>query len=186
MSRLSGYKAKKAREFCLNRDGAVCRMASDGYPCKGDLVLDHVDGNPENNPETGENWQLLCRAHNGRKASRGRGATLKFASFKRLEHSLVKSTEGEKAQRRELYGIRGISAEMLKSEEIRPKIEGWILETVKREGKLELSEAINSGAYLGKCNQGTVKRYVDALTSKVGPLCIESIENVEYLVMKKQ
>lgn len=186
MSRLSGYRIQKARERCIERDGEGCRMqGKDEFPCRGNIVLDHIDGNPENNPPDGSNWQLLCRGHNARKARRVRESRAKFASHLRIKHSLVRSTEAEKASRRELYGIRGISAELKKSEEIRPRIEEWIIQTVERDGKLELSEALNSGAYLGKCNQGTVKKYIDALTSRIGPLHLDEVDGVEYLVLKK-
>lgn len=159
-------------------------QGKDEFSCRGKIVLDHIDANPENNPADASNWQLLCRGHNARKAKRVRESQAKFASHLRIKHSLL--TEAEKASRREQYGIRGISAELKKSEEIRPKIEDWILETVEREGKLEVLEAMNSSAYIGKCNQGTVKKYIEALTSRVGPLRIEEREGVEYLVMKNR
>jgi hypothetical protein len=152
-------------------------------PCRGKIVLDHIDGNPENNPPDASNWQLLCRGHNARKVNRVRDSRAKFSSHTRIKYSLL--TEAGKASRREQYGIRGISAELKKSEEIRPKIEEWILETIEREKRLELLEAMNSSAYIGRCNQGTVKKYIEALTSRVGPLRLEEVDGVEYLVLKK-
>ena len=187
MPKLSGAEIKRAHEFCVQNNFAdgkphdECEMA-DGT-CKGSLILDHIDNNPSNNPRDGSNWQLLCRSHNRRKnpGKRPRFSN-KFASGMKLGYSL----EGEGIKKRERLGIRGTSAELEKSERIRPQVEKWILETINKENpqQLEMDEAINSCSYLFKCNQGTVKKYIDAMTSRVGPLMMDEIDGKEVLILK--
>ena len=96
------------------------------------------------------------------------------------------SLEKEGMGMRERLGIRGTSAELEKSERIRPLIEKWILETIHNEHHLEVEEAINSCSYLFKCNQGTVKKYIDAMTSRVGPLKIIILNDKEFLYNPKE
>jgi hypothetical protein len=69
-----------AYQLCKYRDGEKCKICGghigDHMPTKltskwklptkniERLEIDHVDGNPRNNPPDGSNWRLLCKADN--------------------------------------------------------------------------------------------------------------------------
>ncbi len=81
--------------------------------------------------------------------------------------------------------LRGMSAEMMKAEEIKPKILDWILNEIRKNGRVEMIEAVNSGAFIGNCSQGTVSKYIDTWTSRAGMLRVDTIGEVEYLMLKE-
>jgi len=61
----------------------------------------------------------------------------------------------------------------------------WLLSVIRKEGRIELDEAKNSGAWLGKCDQNTVLKYINAMTSRLGPLrVVPGPDETQYLVLK--
>ena len=175
------------------RDGPGCQNAhehphQDGHPCKGQLVVHHIDNNPRNNPPDGSNWRCACHGHNTRMHPRGRSRYHKVLQGK--ERIALSNTMRERIERGRAEVTR-VSGELQKSETIRPIVENWILEDIRRNGKLETSEAINSCSYVAKCVQSTVKKIIDGMKSKAGPLetLFENDEegtSREYLRMKNK
>ncbi len=152
--------------------------------CKGDMILDHIDNNAENNPPDGSNWQLLCRSHNRRKNP---GLPRRFANKFASANKFGYSQEVKRGRNREGIPIRGMSAEMRKSEEAKPKILNWILNEISKDKdhRIEVSEAVNSGACIGDVKQKSVGEYIDAWTSRAGKLKEETVDGVEYLMLKE-
>ena len=78
--RLDGKTQITAYQLCKYRDGERCAICGghigDQMPAKlirkwklmtnkiESLEIDHIDGNPLNNPPDGTNWRLLCKADN--------------------------------------------------------------------------------------------------------------------------
>jgi hypothetical protein len=92
-----GINAAKLR--CARRDGLRCnnpachKVLGEAYLDSHNqeknvyLELDHIDGNPENNPEDGSNHQLLCVPCNRLKSAKDKPRAPKFQShveFKKL------------------------------------------------------------------------------------------------------
>ena len=78
--RLDGKTQITAYQLCKYRDGEKCAICGasigDQMPAKlirkwklttdkiESLEIDHIDGNPLNNPPDGTNWRLLCKGDN--------------------------------------------------------------------------------------------------------------------------
>ena len=185
MPLLSGNAAKHARTFCSDRDGEGCQMApgkpkADGHPCSGPIVLDHADGRRDHNPQNGSNWQNLCMGHNRRKSKKAGPHRAKFTRHIDLRHS----RQREFKRLRNSGTIRYMSGEMWKSEQAKPKVIEWIMNEIASQGALLVEEAVNSGAFMGNVDQGTVRKYIDTLTSKAGPLKRDFEGEDEYLYLK--
>ena len=45
----------------------------------------------------------------------------------------------------------------------------WLIELLNRRGQWPKKDVINAGAHISGCNPQTSRRYLDALTSSVGP-----------------
>jgi len=182
MPLLRNPQVKQAYALCVERDGDKCALQDS--TCAGNRVLDHKDNNPKNNPPDGSNWQILCRSHNRRKNP---GAPRRFSNNFAGRLKMGYSQEVKRGRNREGIPIRGMSAEMRKSEEAKPKILKWIKDEIAKDKdrRIETLEAVNSGACIGDVKQKSVGEYIDAWTSRAGELEEKTIDGVEYLMLKE-
>lgn len=77
-----------------------------------------------------------------------------------------------------------MSAELAKSERIRPIIEELIENELQKAERVSMIDVINSGAYVAHCVQGTVKEHIYALCSKKAPFRMDEAE--EFIYRKSQ
>lgn len=137
MSKLSTRQLEEARCICLARDGNQCALChkplSDG---KTVADVDHIDGNKENNPKDGRNWQLVHHSCN----------LVKWHFQKRM-----KIIDGEKAPPFE-YNV---------STKFELAWVRWMMEVIEKEGSIDYKRAINTGALEINSNPVTTKRYVE-------------------------
>jgi hypothetical protein len=88
----------RAREF---GDAEYLKEKWTEGDCSTQLIVDHIDNNPDNNPTDGSNFQWLCRCHNLKKnppADAFRNA--KFSNNNVLKHSLREGGGREKGGER--------------------------------------------------------------------------------------
>lgn len=157
---LKKYELKAAKELCLRRDGAGCNRCPKYKridQALSSLVLDHRDNNARNNPKSGSNWQLLCRAHNHLKNPRGKG---KFHP----SHGLTIES---------LHRTQPQSREMEKSERCEPVFVEWLREKLEIDGQVHIDDARNSGAYIADCSQKTIDRYINKYASDAGEFILD-------------
>ena len=147
MARLNSRERKKSYERLKARDGERCNICK-RFGSHNTLVVDHRDNNPDNNDLL--NLQLLCRSHNYLKNPRGSKAKIVLDS-------------------RDLAQPKITSAEFLKNTKSEPLFCHWIDKTLRKEHRILYDDAINSGAQMAGCSPVTAKRYLDKLTSSVGP-----------------
>lgn len=68
MGSLNSRQLELARCICIARDGRNCPKCNKYFHNLENVVhVDHIDGNPQNNPDDGSNWQLLCHSCNVQK-----------------------------------------------------------------------------------------------------------------------
>jgi hypothetical protein len=147
MGRLNSRQRRKLFEQLRARDGERCNVCKRFGNCNT-LVVDHRDNNPDNNGLS--NLQLLCRRHNYTKNPRGSKPKMVLDS-------------------RELAQPKITSAEFLKNTKSEPSFCHWIHRILRKEHRIPYDDAINSGAQMAGCSPVTAKRYLDKLTSSVGP-----------------
>lgn len=141
MSKLSTRQLEQARCLCLARDGRICNE------CKKDICnlnavveVDHVDGNDENNPKDGSNWQLLCHSCNVKK----------WHVQKRYLDKAIEVINSEKPSPVELN--LGSKMEL--------RWINWMFEVIERDGKIPFSTARYTGALEINGSPETTKRYL--------------------------
>jgi hypothetical protein len=147
MARLNSRQRRKTYEQLRARDGERCNICK-RFGNYRTLVVDHCDNNPDNNNLT--NLQLLCRRHNYVKNPRGSKAKVRLDA-------------------RDLAQPKISSAEFLKNTKSEPLFCHWIDRILRKEHRILYEDAINSGAQMAGCSPVTAKRYLDKLTSSVGP-----------------
>jgi hypothetical protein len=179
MPKLNSEEINAAKLKCATRDGLRCNnpechkkpgetyLDSHNQEKKTYLELDHVDGNPENNPPDGSNWQLLCVPCNRLKSAPDRKRKPKFRSFEQLKKC--------KLERVRKYGKMNTEsllvqyASMQKNLVAEPIVTVFIDRTVEDLGSVDRSVLINAAAQevslqtKGKSSigQGAVRGYLD-------------------------
>jgi len=62
---LNNKQIEYARSLCLGRDGFLCMICGKALKdLEGVAHVDHKDGNRDNNPYDGSNWQMVCHSCN--------------------------------------------------------------------------------------------------------------------------
>ena len=141
---MNGKTRKKLYMRIAERDGEFCRNC-EKLPSKGQLVIDHIDNNNDNN--SFDNYQLLCRACNYKKNPR-----------RPLDQCV---SESEK--------VRKDSISINRSKE--PKFREWVYtEIVGSESSIFWDDLVSSGAEYFKMSIESAKRYLRKMVSKVGLL----------------
>jgi hypothetical protein len=151
---LSAKEIAEAKAKVLLRDGPGCRHCPPAirrWQDVRELVLDHKDNNPENNPRSGSNWQLLCKGHNHRKNQRGKN---KYATITKLSDLRIATPA---------------SLELKLKQEKYPQFIEWLTLELEDRKQWNKDDILNSGAFVFDLSQKTLERYLDALCSEHGP-----------------
>lgn len=178
---------KKQKEFCSEKgmlyEGPYCeqgfykKIDRNGFACKGDLCIDHIDNNNSNNPKDGSNWQYLCRGHNGRKNHRGATKKNKLFQFNTLKDSLkrVRDLKGVNDRGDEVTDVVIRFAEMDKNKRASPLFREFVSMTIDQCGVLSKKDLLDAGAeyvtqVLGDgcgIDQQTAERYLKKLCAPI-------------------
>jgi len=164
------------------------------------LDIDHVDGNSRNDDPA--NLRLLCRSCNTsleNKARKARRDRRRPSDLRERERK--KGEEGERESERERERGKGHSATRVVREAVdytagssemqvtyycEVRFRTWVLQQVATNGHIEKAAAIAAGAERVGCSTVTTRRYLDKLTSSVGPLQqTEDARGRRVLVLKE-
>jgi len=159
-----------AYNFCKARDGERCLICGRVPPAVR-LEIDHADGD-ERNWEA-DNLHLLCKNHNIGMRGLPAAEHVKLILAYSAKNVCVREREvgcESTLMSRENIDYSSGSAEMKANNIYEMRFREWVLTEVNRLGSLPLKEAVNSGAEVVGCNPVTASRYLDKLTSAIGPL----------------
>lgn len=150
----------------VKRDGKRC------WYCKPDpsrkwrmdeLVLHHVDNNPENNPRDGSNWKLACYSHNHRLNTRG--------------PSKYHPARGMKVE--DLRTSQPQTIEMKRNLKARPLFEEYLRMCIDEDGEVDVDDIIGFVCREANVVQSTVQRYIDIMVmGKNAPYYLDKEDNV--------
>jgi len=133
-----------------NRNGELWATGD----CSANMVLHHIDNNPENNPIDGSNHEPLCRCHNIKcDPPSDRTRRHKFLRDNESEQYTGRGGEGEGGRRSKgeiIFDNGGEppivrSMEQLKSIILKPKFEKVVRKVMKREKEAKWSDLIDAG-----------------------------------------
>ena len=136
---------KKYYQQLCERDGERCKLCGK-IPPEVYLEVDHVDGNPANNPIDMSNFQLLCRGENRKKNPRGKGKGV--VAKRRL---ITVNTYND------IMDYSRMSPEMAARKVFRAKFSHWLYEKVKKNGKITVHEATFASAKYVGCSSVTIR-----------------------------
>lgn len=138
-------------EYLALRDGRKCKSCGED---KKELVIDHVDGNRQN--EDPQNKRLLCRSCNR----------------KNLIELRSPIGEKERENMQAEIGAEQMSAEMKVAEEKEPLYVSWLYDNIDRKAGLTFWQALYEGSDRIGISPVTARRYLMkklATTFKLGP-----------------
>lgn len=176
--------------FIAARDGEYCLDPScHKRPPKVRLEIDHADNDPSNwDPD---NLHLLCQRHN-----------LKMRQMTTREHiRLIKAycdfnvcvcvrEKGLKdtPEIREIIDFRCGSTEMQANSHYEPVYRDFIFRVLNAQGEAEKKDLNNSASHYCGCSPVTGRRYLEKLTSSIGPLkeAKDGIGNVIVVYREKR
>jgi len=163
------------------------------------LDIDHVDGNSRNDDPA--NLRLLCRSCNTALENRARKARARRRPSDLREREKKKEGAGESGSERErergegqaatrvvreAVDYRDGSSEMQANQRFEVPFRTWVLQQVATNGHIEKAAAIAAGAEHVGCSTVASRRYLDKLTSSVGPLQqTEDAQGRRVLVLKE-
>ena len=136
MGSLNTLELEEARTLCIARDGTNCMICHEPLS-EGKTIanIDHIDGNRNNNPRNGKNWQLVHHSCN----------VLKWHIQKKL--GII---DGERPPPFE-YSI-GVKMEL--------KWVRWMIDQISVNGFVSWDEARYTGALEIDASPETTKRYI--------------------------
>lgn len=143
VSNMNGITRKKKYYQVSLRDGEFCHNC-EKLPSAGQLVVDHIDNNNDNNSL--ENLQLLCRACNYRK------------NPKRPVDMCVDNNTGAKDD----------SISINRSTE--PRFRKFVYDVLDVQGKILMDDLMDSGAEFVGISIETAKRHLKKMISSYGKL----------------
>ncbi|MFZ2190034.1 MAG: HNH endonuclease signature motif containing protein [Candidatus Magasanikiibacteriota bacterium] len=144
MPRDKNARKKYYQKLC-ERDGERCKLCGKEPP-EVYLEVDHVDGNPNNNPPDMSNFQLLCRKDGRKKNPRGKG---KGDVVKRRVISLESYND--------ITDLSRMSPEMAARKKYRSKFSHWLYKKIKENGPITVHEATFAGAKYVGCSSVTIR-----------------------------
>lgn len=161
-----------AYNFLAAYEGEYCLIGKIGHKkCEGNLQIDHADNNPWNWKPG--NIHLVCQKHNLelRKLTTKQHKALMARYCARNEREREK-TKGDIPGDVLASAVDYLSGSPEMQVNIRCKIlfADWVVKLINKHGQWPKKDVINSGAHISGCNPQTSRRYLDALTSSVGPL----------------
>ncbi len=158
--RMNGRNRKKWYQFLAARDSEFCAWCGKAGSVKT-LIIDHIDNNNRNNDP--ENYQLLCRSCNTKKNPR------------RKSKPKTESVEISEPLS---------SKELIKNEKCEPIFRTWIETQALRWRRLELKDAINSGAEVAGISPATAERYLNKMCSSAGKFRVVMVDGVKFVELK--
>lgn len=192
--KLSPDESQRALGLAIFLHGRLCK-----YCGRKDrpLELDHVDGNPKNNPPDGSNWAPACgpcnkekgpHGHRGKRGIRVRGGSAPPSRDPRhignapvYKSVYVGRGEGDGEE----TAVRTIGAELLKNQQCEPEFRKYCMRLVEEEGVVSKSDIIIAGCEYAGVSIVTGKRYYPKLVSRAGPLEeFQEQEGAWYVRMK--
>jgi len=204
---MTTYNHEVAVNLCAYRDGGIyCRhcgrkvgdattakeQAQGQPPFLEKLQVDHINGDPDHNPPDGSNWQLLCMTCNLKKGDRPAGIAA-GPREKRLEEIRRQQRHGKEALQDATRDVKqrvdysSGETSMQVNGICQARFTDWVMNKIKHDGVIAEKEAIASGAYVAGCNVLTAKRYLEPLTSRMGPLMrIKSIDGEVLLTIRPE
>lgn len=161
-----------AYNFLAAYEGEYCLVGRISHKkCAGSLEIDHADNNPWNwRPD---NLHLVCRKHN-----------LELRKLTTMAHKAIMARYGAKneSERKNIKGcipsdlVKAVvdytsgSPEMQVNRLCKEIFTDWVMELLNKYGQWPKNDVINSGAYVAGCENQSCRRYLEVLTSSVGPL----------------
>jgi hypothetical protein len=161
MARLNKRTRDKLFPILAARDGEFC-AACDKVGSTQSLVVDHIDNNPNNNSL--DNLQLLCRSCNTKKNPRGKAKPLNDSA----EISSLPTTETIRLNWKYEQQFRE-----------------WLEAQVRRYERVELDDAIASGAEVTGASTATIERYLKKLCSSAGRFRVSAIDGRKFVEFKE-
>jgi hypothetical protein len=163
------------------------------------LEIDHIDGNPLNNPPDGTNWRLLCKADNLEAWYAGGGvvsvcesererdvvgkqtkASIKKGKGMRRQVKVEAEWEEMKREKRELCPATSVVKQQVSYREGESTMQAnaflqsawgkWLVNQLNERGFMSRKEAKFSGAYITGGSPITIERYLDTALSPAGPI----------------
>ena len=168
--RWSRHTYEWAYRYLSLRDGEICIICG-AKPPNAKLEIDHIDGDTANNSPG--NLCLLCKKHNcemrGKKPSEHKRIIQchSLQNERARENSLaVPATQFTK----EILDYHSGSTEMQANSLFEMSYREWLMNRVATMQEYLKEDAINAGAEQVGCSQLTTRRYLQKLTSSIGPL----------------
>ena len=187
MSLLSKTEKDRARTVCRRRNKhtigkcGVCGRPEPEYidEKKRQMDLDHIDGDPDNNPPDGSNWQLACHSCNVKKNPRGKRKQPYFNGIERLK---------EYQSRREAMREDNlpIPATMQKNREAEPLFRKSVERLITRYGKMARGDVVDAASEAAGVSQATGTRYLDKMCSLLGGFRYTKDQETKILYVERR
>lgn len=139
----------------------LCNIVHPNTP----LILEHLDGNEENNPEDGSNWAAACQSTNVKKGKIY--AKINNQNSAERESVCVSVCDGVSGVESALDELN-TSKELTKSEHIRPKFRVFVKKIVKKEENPRSKRILDGAAERFSISQMTAGRWLDGMCSPEG------------------
>jgi len=176
------------------------------------LEIDHIDGNPLNNPADGTNWRLLCKADNLEAWCESGGVVSVCVSErdvvrKQTKISIEKVKEGRrqvkveadreemKREKKELCPSTSVVKQQVSYRDGESTMQAnafmqsawgkWLVNQLNERGFMPRKEAKFSGAYVTGGSPITIERYLETALSPAGPIEKFTDETGEVLIRWK-
>lgn len=181
---LTKDQAQRALGLAIYLHGKKCKYCG---RTERPLELDHIDGNPNNNPPDGSNWAPACGPCNNEKGPR-RGPGKRGLRMKTLlgdgHHKKgvvggggMGMGEGGRSNEE----VRSKGPEMVKNEQYAPAFRRFAVQVVEESGEFPKDDLIPAACEYAGCTIKTGERYWVTLSSLAGPL--EQFKNPEGVLM---
>jgi hypothetical protein len=217
-----------AYQLCKYRDGERCAICGGhiGNPMPPKLIgkwklptdkiesleIDHIDGNPLNNPADGTNWRLLCKADNLEAWCESGGVVSVCVSERDVVRKQTKASIEKVKEGRRQVKVEADREEMSREKkELRPSTSvvkqqvsyrdgestmqanaflqsawgKWLVNQLNERGFMPRKEAKFSGAYVTGGSPITIERYLETALSPAGPIEKFTDEAGEVLIRWK-
>ena len=160
-----------AYNFLSAYEGEYCLVGKVGHKkCEGPLQIDHADNDPSNWKPG--NIHLVCRKHNlGLRKITTKEHKALMARYCAKNASEREKTKGDTPGDvlASMVDYSSGSPEMQVNTRCKILFADWVIQLINKHGQWPKIDVINAGAHITGCNPQTSRRYLDALTSSVGP-----------------
>lgn len=153
---MTDKQRRDAFDFAAKRDGKRCRYCPPDVKRKN-LVLHHIDNDPDNNPKDGSNWAIACKPHNHILNPRG------LSRFNPKRNLRIEDLRRTRPQTEEMR--RNIKAKTLFLEYFHVCIDQF--------GKVDIDDICGFVSREGGVVCSTVERYCDDIVRGKSPYYID-------------